>query len=561
MLSLQPTATTHSRNLPNVPQNTQLTPWAVIMVRNTATQTATLRDVYRPLFRHRRKALLFFLAVMTATTLWTFLCPKTYRSEAKVLVRLGRENVALDPVTTLGHEQMVSVPSSRESEINSVVEELNSRYLIEKVVDAVGPETILDPTASGSASESAAGPEKTATDQALAQLASWTTRAGDACRGGPLDARERAVIALERGVEVAPVQNSNVIRIAYDARDPRASQAVTAKFIELFQEQHIQLNRTKGAYDFLAEQTAHLRSSLTRNEEELRQLKDATGLTSPEDQKRILVTRIGDIQSEWLGTVARTVAAQAAVNDVRAKLAGLPETRVVDVTAGFSNEGTDGMRQRFYQLQLEAEDAHARYTPDHPKMQEILDELAAAKAILEQEKPIRTHTTTAPDSIHQAAQLVLLEQEPALASLESKSDVLRTQLADVRRELKTFNRDEMRIARLQREIALQEADYREYSRNLEEARIEQALETERMSNISIVQPASYSAKPVLPRTLLNLAIGLVVGLLGGVGLAFSLDYLDRSFTTPEDVERRLGVPTLVSIPRLRRRELAVNGRN
>jgi len=95
---------------------------------------------------------------------------------------------------------------------------------------------------------------------------------------------------------------------------------------------------------------------------------------------------------------------------------------------------------------------------------------------------------------------------------------------------------------------------------LGEARVDQALQSQRMSNISVAQPASYSAKPVGPRKLVNLLAGLAVGLFGAVGLAMAAEYLDRSFITPEDVEKKLGLPALAAVPRLKRRQLVSNGR-
>ena len=62
----------------------------------------TIRDFYYLLFRQKRKIILFFCTVMIAVILGTFLLPKTYQSEAKLLVRLGRENVSLDPTAATG---------------------------------------------------------------------------------------------------------------------------------------------------------------------------------------------------------------------------------------------------------------------------------------------------------------------------------------------------------------------------------------------------------------------------------------------------------------------------
>ena len=62
----------------------------------------SLRDFLYILFRHKWKVILFFLAVMVTVTLGTFLVAEIYRAEAKLMVRIGRENVSLDPTATTG---------------------------------------------------------------------------------------------------------------------------------------------------------------------------------------------------------------------------------------------------------------------------------------------------------------------------------------------------------------------------------------------------------------------------------------------------------------------------
>src|SRR5439155_15789128 len=118
---------------------------------------------------------------------------------------------------------------------------------------------------------------------------------------------------------------------------------------------------------------------------------------------------------------------------------------------------------------------------------------------------------------------------------------LRTQLAQQRERLAEFNRDQLRIARLQREVELHEGHYRKYADNLQQLQIDGALARELMSNISIVQPATFDAKPARPQLLMTLGIGFVLALVGSAGLALLCERLAPSLPTPEEDPHLLGV--------------------
>lgn len=111
---------------------------------------------------------------------------------------------------------------------------------------------------------------------------------------------------------------------------------------------------------------------------------------------------------------------------------------------------------------------------------------------------------------------------------------------------------EMKLVKLQRELALQDGKYRKYAENLEQARIDQALEMNKISNISVVQAATASMKPVWPKKAQNLALGVLFGILGGIGLAFTFEHFDHSLKTPRDIEEKLKAQMLASYPLMRR---------
>ncbi len=113
-------------------------------MEKSSESTFSLKHLAQIFFRQRWAMVITFFSVMSLVVLVTLLMKKTYISEAEIFVRLGRENVALDPTTTLGQGPAVRVPQSREEEINSNVKMLQSRDIISKVVDYFSPQVILD---------------------------------------------------------------------------------------------------------------------------------------------------------------------------------------------------------------------------------------------------------------------------------------------------------------------------------------------------------------------------------------------------------------------------------
>jgi capsular polysaccharide biosynthesis protein len=81
------------------------------------------------------------------------------------------------------------------------------------------------------------------------------------------------------------------------------------------------------------------------------------------------------------------------------------------------------------------------------------------------------------------------------------------------------------------------------------------LKSEKISNISVIQPASFVPKPVSPKKGMTLLVGFALSICGGFGVICLSGYLDQSLCKPEDIEEKLRLPVLASIPRMRRRHV------
>lgn len=485
-----------------------------------------LREVWQAVLLHRRKALAVLGGTLALTLVITCVMPRAYRSEAKLLVRLGRENATLDPTVMSTHEAVMTIPQSREDEINSIAEILASRVMLEQVVDALGPGVILG------------WPQEDSTREAVAQQAtvvksvSHTTLAAAAPVGwtpslpltSSLPPRDRAIIAMQKSLRVTPVRKSNVISVTYETDGPQAAQDVVSKLVEFYIREHTKLNRNTAACRFLGDEASRLRQELQLAEEKLCELKNQSQLVSSEEQRKVLAHQIGSLEDELRKSQAAAAASDKKIAVIETRLAETPEREVSGEIAGVGDMGTENMRGQMYALQLREKQVAASHTDAHPMLQEVRRQVSEAKDVLSQESPTRRHVTTAPSRGRQQLEALLLVEQPLLAGWQAQAAAVEAQLTDARRQLQQFNQADVRIAAMTREVELLDTDYRRASANLQQAHIDESQANERISNINVAQPASLEAKPVRPRLSINLACGLLAGCCGAVAMALSAEH-------------------------------------
>jgi uncharacterized protein involved in exopolysaccharide biosynthesis len=521
---------------------------AVIQMTDNAEAVLNPKNVFRALRRHARKAIAFFVCANVLVVAALLFWPRTYRSEGRLFVRLGRESVTLDPTATTG--QTIAVNESREVEINSIEEVLKGRAIAEKVVDALGPDTVL---ATKKSSTTGGGDDDSPswTAQAIAQLKSLSG-------SKPVSDREQAATVLMSSLKVWVPKKTSVVCVQYEAETPELAQQVVATLINKYLEEHARVNRTAGSHDFFVEQSKLLEVRLRQAQDELRDAKNSMGLTTIEGQRRTLQDEIGAIELQLISTVSELSASEAKADDLARTIDGLPERLVTQDVSGFPNVAADGMREVLYQLQVRERELRAKFTDEHPQVMAIREQVNESQAILDAQQVQRTQSTSAVHPGRQQLELTLLNEQAHVASLRARAQSLQTQHVAVLDKLKTLNNDEVRIAQMARSVDMAETNYRTYADKLELARIDQQLESERISNVNVVQPASYMAKAARPNRLLVLVLGVMVATLGALGVALLAEYLDRSLKTPEEVERRLERTVLISTPAMSPREALAN---
>ena len=98
----------------------------------------SLRDILHVVFKQKKQILVFFLVTVCTVAIGTFVTKPTYEAEAKILVKIGRENLYVPQNSSTSQ----IIKPNREDQINSEIELLKSRSLAENVIKFLGAKTI-----------------------------------------------------------------------------------------------------------------------------------------------------------------------------------------------------------------------------------------------------------------------------------------------------------------------------------------------------------------------------------------------------------------------------------
>ncbi len=346
--------------------------------------------------------------------------------------------------------------------------------------------------------------------------------------------REQAYQILRSKLGVDEVRNTDLLQISVFDSDPQAAADIANKIVAVYQEKRVQeekeiLNR---AVDTMNEEVTKEEGKVAAAAKEVARIRD---------EEQIVDLNPEGTEDSLTSANSNVVKQEGEVNDAEARVAVL-SSKLQQIE---SLKGEDLMRMMptldiqdptilkilpNYQeaVASEAQLLNSGLGENHPKVKALRATKAVYVRQLEQQvasvrDALRRNLNSAKATLDQLKKRLTSINEEQLASKNLSANYTRAKNAYIKE--KTL-RDSIRL--------------RAQTQTMEMAMPRQAL--------SVKQVAEPSAYPARPRVNLNLALGALVGLVLGVGLAFFIEYLDTSVKTMEDVENLLGVPVLAIIP-------------
>lgn len=188
--------------------------------------------------------------------------------------------------------------------------------------------------------------------------------------------------------------------------------------------------------------------------------------------------------------------------------------------------------------------------PDHPQVLAVRKRLAVVRELLAQTVAERDQGGPAagpggrPDSAQPSVQRHLQSLKQELADVDASLQTLTKLFNEEQEENRRLGKYKDEDKRHSDGIAQTRQLFEPIIRRLEEIKLVQDLGGYRAQVITPPEKASMTG----PGAATILLMAGVLGLLGGMGLAFVTDLTDQSFRTPAEIRHRLGLPVIGHIP-------------
>lgn len=495
------------------------------------------QEIFEMLFRHKRKIVLLPLLVFAVATVVVLFFPRTYGSEAKLLLRVGRESVAIDPTADIG-QQLNLQQNGRDSEVKSAIDMLASRGMAERVIAELGPDYISRGGPPGSGKPTPVYDALMAPARHAIQLIKNVDK---------VSPKERAIIEFLDSLAVDSERYSAVIELKYETASARGAQEILETLIDVFQDEYLRLYRNPDSRRFFAEQSDLLQTRLAEASQALRDAKNRMGLASVEGRRSSYEGQISSIESAIYGAEQELASATAKIEDLQSQLANLPERLIASKTSK-PNAGADLLREQLYALQVKQIDLKARFSDDHPLVKAVSSQVADAQDIIDKQAELRHETVDDVNPIHRELSAELKKQQTLVAGLEARLRTLDEQKRLLASDLKQLNAHEVELAELERERTIAQTKYFAYTENFEQARIDEALQLEKISSMSLAQKATLQEKPVSPSKLITILGAMVLSLGGVISWVAISEKLNDTIRGENDAVRVLDTPVFGVIP-------------
>jgi len=350
-----------------------------------------------------------------------------------------------------------------------------------------------------------------------------------------VDKMANLLAKLRGGIDIEHVEDTRLLKINITDSDPVLAKNIANTLAGAYIDFNIEnkLKASRNTLSWMTDQLYETKKKLEDSEEEFLAYKQKEKLFSFSGKQDLIASKIADFNESYLKARNRRL-------ELNAKLKELMPSSKADANILYArsvilNPVIDTLYSQLLDQEVEISQLSKVFKPKHPKLIQAKTKMDNTRKKLNEE--------------------VLKEVENLkfeVSILSAKEKVLQKTMADFENEALQTNRQELKYKIYQRNV---ETNQKLYDILLSKVKESNIIDNIDVSNIRIVEQAVIPGAPVIQNKMRTLMLGLILGLMGGVGIVFFFEYLDRSLRTDEDVRRHLGLPVLAVIPEVENKKV------
>lgn len=451
-----------------------------------------LRDILKILKKRRKIIFKVFSVFVGFALLISFLLPPTYEAETTLRVKQQSKGLADSLLGGLGSMN----PMGTKQVMSTYAEILKSRTVVQSVIDQ--------------------------TQQGKEEIPVYED--------------------FVKTITTQPVKDTEILNIKVQAGTPEEAQLVANTLVNTFIDRMIALVRGEQSKvkEFIGERLQESKKELETAENALQKYKQNQKIAAPTEETKALIEKLAAIDKLSADNQIAAETAKAKLASAQSQLAGQKPGFIAE------NPVIQQYKLKLAELEVNLVSLMQNYTDKHPQVIATKAAIAETRSKLNAEiaKVVNADAPSA-NPVHQGLLQAKLEAEAEVAVSSAQQQALRKLITQGEEQISKLPAKEQGLIKVMRDANVSQEIYVMLAKRYEEARISEVMEP---TDVQIIDTAIAPEKPIKPKKILNTVIAAILGLFTGVGMAFALEYLNKTVRTSEDVQHYLGIPVLGSIP-------------
>lgn len=502
----------------------------------------SFRDIVRLFYIFRRPFYIALWVTVGLIALGAFTLPPKYASEARLLIKPGRENLTV-PIdvgdrltyTPAGTQRDPIIDDEKMLTGQPVVSQVARLYLAEMAALERQPVSGWKAIKLGI---------KKGLMVVVDGVRSFTVLLG---LSEPLSEEDRLADKFADKFKVTHGPGSNVMELSFTWDDPRVAQRVMQTWIKVYNDERTTVLGRKSLVAFYDGKVRAADQQIESLKGQMRtRLEQIDGISASE-RLTALSKRLNELRDKRAEVIAERAALEQGVAYASGRASKLSAEVVAERDVGLGPSWI-ALSSQLAELKRQRTDALRVYKDGAPAVVSLNESIANLEAQLKvEERNTQRSEKRTPNELGSLIARNQLEKSVRLRELSSLGETFDREIEALTEARNKVFAQEPELARVEQALQVAEKNRLLYLDSLERARIDQALDDSRINNVAVIQAASLNPARVAPKSLLLLILALPAGVMVGLLVIYLCALMDQRIHDGGRIESRFGVPLWTTV--------------